>query len=313
MFFSGEWEISAFDGSLKSRGMTIQYTVIPCGNGELSLVDHDGYTEDISDYIDQLDMGPRGMRPQNNTVLVRVCKKRLAHNNTQSFNASDPNVTGNRTVITKADRQLICQLRRVALKSQGRQDTEEVIPKDVLEALDRDGELLSSQNVTDSGGESGVRLRRQVEGNGMVVDMGSGASEDDVTVMWEHDVENRTDSVAEAKADGSNQTASVNSASGEEFDDSSEIVLNSNPLLSVKPTTAAPTVSDDQNYVRLESEKLQSHEVELESNNTGDSNYTTRIGLALEYDDYSQEVPIPQCVHVHYIIIIICIMCIIHV
>lgn len=299
MFFSGEWEISAFDASLKSRGMTIQYTVVPCGNGELSLVDHDGYTEDISDYIDQLDMGPRGMRPQNNTVLVRVCKKRLAHNNTRSFNASDPNVAGNRTDVTKVDRQPRCQLRRVPLKSQGRQDTVEIIPQDVLEGLDVGRELPSSQNVTDGGGESGVRLRRQLEGNGMDVDMGSGASEDGVTVTWEQDVENRTDSVAEAKADGSNQTASVNSASGEEFDDSNEIVLSSNPLLSLKPTTVAPTVSDDQNYVRLESEKRQSHKVELESNNTADSNYTTRIGLAVEYDDYSQEVPIPQCVHVH--------------
>lgn len=292
MFFSGEWEISAFDGSLKSRGMTIQYSVIPCGNGELSLVDHDGYIEDISDYIDQLDIGPRGMRPQNNTVLVRVCKKRLAHNDTQSFNASDPNVAGNRTDVPKADRQSRCQLRRVSLKSQGRQDTEEAIPKDVLERLDVDEERPSSQNVTEGGGESGVRLRRQVEGKGMDVNMGSGASEDGVTAMWEQDVENRTDTVAEAKADGSNQTASINSASGEEFDDSNEIVLNRNPLLSVKPTTVAPTVSDHQNYVR-------SREVELESNNTADSNYTTRIGLALEYDDYSHEVPIPQRAHVH--------------
>lgn len=245
--------------------MTIQYSVVSCGNGELSLLDHE-YTADISDYIDQLDMGPRGMRPQNNTVLVRVCKKRLAHNNTQSFNASDPNVAGNRTDVTKADRRSRCHLRRVPIKSQGRQDTAEIIPKDVLEGLDVDGELPSSQNVTDGGGESGVRLRRQVEGNGMDVDMGSGASEDGVAVMWEQDVENRTDSVAEPKADGSNQTASVNSASGEEFDDSNEIVLNRNPLLSMKPTTVAPTVMDDQ---------------------------------ALEYDDYSQEVPIPQCVHVH--------------
>lgn len=279
--------------------MTIQYTVVPCGNGELSLVDHDGYTEDISDYIDQLDMGPRGMRPQNNTVLVRVCKKRLAHNNTQSFNTSDPNVADKRTDVTEADRQPRCQLRRVPLKSRGRQDTAEIIPQDVLEGLDVHGELPSSQNVTDGGGGSGIRLRRQVEGNGMDVDMGSGASEDGVYVTWEQDVENRTDSVAEAKPDGSNQTASVNSASGEEFDDSNEIVLTRNPLLSVEPTTVAPTVSDDQNYVRLESEKRQSHEVELESNNTADSNHTTRIGLALEYDDYSQEVPIPQWVHVH--------------
>lgn len=295
MFFSGEWEISAFDGSLKSRGMTIQYTVIPCGNGELSLVDNDGYIEDISDYIDQLDMGPRGMRPQNNTVLVRVCKERLAHNNTQSFNASDPNAARNRTGVTKAGRQSRCQLRRVQLKPQGRQDTEEMIPKDVLEGLDVDGELPSSQNVTDGGGESGVRLRRQVDSNGMDVNMGSGASEGGVTVMWEQDVENGTDSVAEAKADGSNQTASENSASGEEFDDSNEIVLNMNPPLSVKPTR----VLDEQNYVRLKPEKLRSHEAGLESNNTADSNHTTRIGLALEYDDYSHEVPIPQCVHVH--------------
>uniref|UniRef100_H3DHA1 Coagulation factor VIII, procoagulant component n=1 Tax=Tetraodon nigroviridis TaxID=99883 RepID=H3DHA1_TETNG len=59
----GEWEISAFDSSLKSRGMSIQYTVLTCEKD--LLVDREIDEDDISDYLDALDLSPRGMRPRS--------------------------------------------------------------------------------------------------------------------------------------------------------------------------------------------------------------------------------------------------------
>uniref|UniRef100_A0AAV2MJK0 F5/8 type C domain-containing protein n=1 Tax=Knipowitschia caucasica TaxID=637954 RepID=A0AAV2MJK0_KNICA len=57
---NGEWEISAFDSSRKSKGMSIFYSVRPCDKGRLPLVDnYDDYSEEdnatdmfYSDYLD---------------------------------------------------------------------------------------------------------------------------------------------------------------------------------------------------------------------------------------------------------------------
>uniref|UniRef100_A0A3Q4GME5 Coagulation factor VIII-like n=1 Tax=Neolamprologus brichardi TaxID=32507 RepID=A0A3Q4GME5_NEOBR len=119
-----EWEISAFDSSLKNRGMSIRYTVRPCGNGDRE--------DELSDYIDKIDFQPRGLRPENHTVLVRVCKKARAQNNTQSLNTTaQTEGTGPR-----------CRLRKVSMASLkgGKAPSESEIPLDVLKELDRDGE-----------------------------------------------------------------------------------------------------------------------------------------------------------------------------
>uniref|UniRef100_A0A4W6C3F6 Coagulation factor VIII, procoagulant component n=1 Tax=Lates calcarifer TaxID=8187 RepID=A0A4W6C3F6_LATCA len=129
-------KISAFDGSLKSRGMSILYTVIPCDNGDLPLVDRDEENEDISDFIDKINLQPRGIRPQNDTILVKVCKKPLANNNTQSGNSSGQNVT--------AEGQSICQLKRVKVTSPRGEEPNEVsdegVPQDILEEIAREGD-----------------------------------------------------------------------------------------------------------------------------------------------------------------------------
>lgn len=259
--------------------MTIQYTVRSCDHGDNGLVDHERDIDDISDYIDLLELGPRGMRPQNNTVLVRVCEKPLAPNDTQSLNASDANGAGNRTRVTEADRRSRCQLKRVTLKPQEKQNTEGVIPQDVLEGLDIDKELASYNATT--------RQRRQVEG-----DIGSEASGDGVTVteIWKQIMENNTDSITTVTADGSNQTSSVSNASAEEFDHNNENVLNRDPHLDRNPSTAPPTNSNNQSYIRLAPERLRLFEQEIEKNGRADSNYTAGIRMSVEYDDYNQEV-----------------------
>ncbi|CAL8357120.1 unnamed protein product [Merluccius merluccius] len=59
---TGEWEISAFDSNLKSRGMSLRYTVKPCDTNP-QMEDQD---DRLDDYIDNLDnvlaAGPRAAR-----------------------------------------------------------------------------------------------------------------------------------------------------------------------------------------------------------------------------------------------------------
>uniref|UniRef100_A0A671W8Q5 Coagulation factor VIII-like n=1 Tax=Sparus aurata TaxID=8175 RepID=A0A671W8Q5_SPAAU len=276
----GEWEISAFDGSLKSRGMSIIYTVLPCDNGDLPLVDRDEMDEDLSQYIDKL--VPRGRRPQNRTASVRECKRPLVGNNTG--NISGQNVTDDNTERTPAEEQSRC-------KDIG-DGLEGGIPEDVLEELLKDGDWMDSQNGTEAGGQGGVRQRRQAEGNGTDVEISSGASEDGGTVIeiGEQDVEKRTDTVTseeisglssvnnegigreirdqdvekktntfgEVKSEEGSEMSGVNNETKGELEVSNEILLNSNPATN-KASTSGQTTSEemDQNHIQSKPERLE--------------------------------------------------------
>lgn len=271
----GEWEISAYDGSLKSRGMSVRYTVRQSEDGDR--VDRDGVEDDISDYVDQFDLQPRSRRPENCTTLVRLCKKLLANNNTQSVNTSSQNVTNGETVTSL--------------------DGDGGIPQDVLEELGRDGEWTVSQNETEPGGEGGRgRQRRQAEGNWTDVDISSGASEDGLTGLeiGGENVENRTDAGAEVKAEERSKMSSVNNETKGELEESNEILPNSNPQLTELVSTVERSNSEEMdrnliplNHIQSEPERLRAV---LEYNYTADSNNTTGIDLSLEYDDYGLEV-----------------------
>lgn len=281
---SGEWEISAFDGSLKSRGMSIRYTVRPCDSGDLQQVDRDGFDDDISDYIDQIDPQPRGRRAQNHTVLVRVCKK-LTNNNTQSVNTSSQTAEG----------KLQCYLRKVAVTSQGGGNpnmlSEGEIPKDILEEIERDGKYTVTQKGTEPGEKMGDRQRRQAEENWTD---SSEVSEDTGSGSGEHDMENRTDTSAEIKPVERNEMPSEKNKTKEQLEQSNEILLNSRAHLNKKFSTVVPVISEEmdenvsQNHIQSEPERLTA-DMDLEYNYTA-SNNTTSIDFALEYDDYSQEV-----------------------
>lgn len=282
--------------------MSIQYTVRSCDHGDNGLVDIERDADDISDYIDQLDLGPRSIRPQNNTVLVRVCKRPLAPNDTQSLNTSDANGAGNGTNVTQTDRRPSCQLKRVTLKTQDRQNTDGVIPQDVLDELEIDKELVSPNATT--------RQRRQVEGNGTSAEMSTEASGDGVTLtaIWEHVMENRNDSTAAATTDGGNQTLSANKVSGEDSHDNNEIVLNRDAHLDINSSTAPPLNSRHLSHIQLAPERLRLFEMEIEKNRTAGSNYTAGIQMSVEYDDYSDEVII-SLNHVYMCVQIPCIKC----
>uniref|UniRef100_A0A3Q2Q8N4 Coagulation factor VIII-like n=1 Tax=Fundulus heteroclitus TaxID=8078 RepID=A0A3Q2Q8N4_FUNHE len=143
---TGEWEISAFDSKLKSRGMSIRYTVRACNDNLLVDSDKD---EDISPYFDNIDQ-PRGLRHQNGTVLVRVCS-----------NADGQNVT------SAKDAGALCQLRRVPAVSVKREQVpiDAGIPLDVLEKVARDGSWRAAENQTEAGEKRGGRRKREAGGN----------------------------------------------------------------------------------------------------------------------------------------------------
>ncbi|XP_038142468.1 coagulation factor VIII [Cyprinodon tularosa] len=150
----GEWEISAFDSNLRSRGMSIRYTVRPCNDVTYSLVDNDLTYEDISEYVDRIDQ-PRGLRPENGTVLVRECR------NSAVNNTSDQNVTLVR------DKEALCKLRRVPVASVKREQvsTDEGIPEDILAKVERDGSWKAPENQNQAKDNRGGRQKREAGGN----------------------------------------------------------------------------------------------------------------------------------------------------
>uniref|UniRef100_A0A8K9VH27 Coagulation factor VIII, procoagulant component n=1 Tax=Oncorhynchus mykiss TaxID=8022 RepID=A0A8K9VH27_ONCMY len=164
----GEWEISAFDSRLKSRGMSARYSVLSC-NIEL-LVDNEdveyGLEDVLPDYVDHF-FKPRSLhpQPQNRTVAVRVCRKQPVAIGESGDHGSDNNVT-----FKAGDQRSICEVRYVTVSSADEEAnllSQGGIPTDVLEQLEKDGEWKASENQEggDLGGEQGGngRQRRQAE------------------------------------------------------------------------------------------------------------------------------------------------------
>lgn len=273
--------------------MSIRYTVRPCDNGDLPLVDWDGDEDDISEYIDQLGLQPRGRRPQNHTVLVRVC-----NNDTQLASTSGQNITNDKTEGTGNAGQPACQLKKVTVTPQD-MVSQEGIPLDVLKKIKRDEESTVSRTGTEPGGNRGGRQRREAEGNWTDV-VSSGALEDGGTGI--EIVENRTDSGAEVKAEESSEMLSVNNGTKGGLEERNEISLNSNPLQNKKPSTVELNSEEmAQNYIQSEPERLKVELLDLENIVTADNNNTTKIDLSLEYDDYTEEVLFSVCVCLIYI------------
>ncbi|XP_031653861.1 coagulation factor VIII [Oncorhynchus kisutch] len=184
----GEWEISAFDSSLKSLGMSARYSVLSC-NIDL-LVDNEdleyGLEDVLPDYVDQF-FKPRSLRPrlQNRTVAVRVCKKQPGLNqntttpktrnytdNEVSIGESGDHGSDNNVTFKAEDQRSICEVRYVTVLSadeEGNLLSQGGIPTDVLKQLEKDGEWKASE--TQEGGglggeQGGKRQRRQARVEG---------------------------------------------------------------------------------------------------------------------------------------------------
>lgn len=130
----GEWEVSAFDPSLKNRGMSVFYTVVNCER-VLPLVDSEDYDDDFIEFIEQNFPIPRGTMEKNRSIAIRVCRNRTvtesATGRVNMSRASD-NERQNRT--------LVCEIRYVPVKRE--KDLEALsqggIPQDILDQLEEE-------------------------------------------------------------------------------------------------------------------------------------------------------------------------------
>lgn len=243
--------------------MSIQYTVLTCEKD--LLVDREIDEDDISDYLDALDLSPRGMRPRSGRVLLRVCKKIPVSNSTQLVNASAVNATDDRR----------CYLKEVTFTRLGQEDVNttsgEKIPEDILEELEIDGEVTKAPG--ESGGEGAVRQRRQAE--------------DTRTRSGEEDREEGMEIQKQTLGNETNTTFTTEkNGTKEELEEGNEISLSGTPARSKVTSTVEPATSEQmvQNHIPYEGERLkplrqQSH------NFTGNE-------LSIDYDDYNQEVPV---------------------
>lgn len=254
--------------------MSIRYSVRPCDNRDLLLIDHDGDEDYNFYYHDEIPMQPRGRRSQNNTMIIKVCNKNLS-NSTQSA------ITG-QNITTEGE--LRCKLKRVRVAS-----PEEEIPQDILNEL---------------GGERGSRQRRQTKGNWTDGDIFSGATEYRESGMEIEGeiIENRTDTGAKINAEEMREMPKEKNDTVKELEQSNEILLDTNPLLNKKVPTVGLHNSQEvdrklmlQNHIQTETEQQMVDLLDLDYNySDDDDNNATQIDLSL-YDDYSEEVLLSVC------------------
>lgn len=248
--------------------MSIQYTVLTCEREDL-LVDRELDEDDFEDYVDNLVLGPRGMRPQNHTVMLRVCNKVPINNSTRSVNASAANATDGRR----------CYLKKVTLTPTGGEDANvtsgERIPEVILEELQLDGEVTASPNGILRVGQRARRWRHQAEDNGTDFDIHSGdEGVEERSEIQEPPPENRTDTTA--------NSTKINRT--KELEEDNEILLTGNSANGKRSFTVEPVTSEEmvQNYIVSEDEKLKRQQ--QQSGNIAVNE------LSVEYDDYNQEV-----------------------
>ncbi|XP_056130919.1 coagulation factor VIII isoform X3 [Lampris incognitus] len=274
----GEWEISAFDGSLRSRGMTIHYSVRPCDNGDLFLVDSEVDDGGLADYLDQIvPIAPRGRRPQNRTASVRLCKKPPTKQNaTETANITGSFANDVTAGSGTAERELECEVEEVAGTSSSHGDKVSTfssgqIPLDILDELDRnDGERTSSvvQDGVEPGGQGGGRRKRQV---------------DDDSVDRDEEV-GETDS----------GEAGIDAVARENNGPLAELAESDKSLMEIK-LEPSETQKLDQNPSPQNHKDFDVQPQIIESpyldyfNFTDDNETTPGIALSFDYDDYSQE------------------------
>ncbi|KAK2890793.1 hypothetical protein Q8A67_013436 [Cirrhinus molitorella] len=114
----GEWEVSAFDPSLKQRGMSVRYTVVNCER-VLPVVDNEDY--DDEEIMEQNFPIPRGTMENNRIIAVRVCRNRTESSDNERQN-----------------RNRVCEIRYIPVKREKDLDalSQGGIPQDILDQLD---------------------------------------------------------------------------------------------------------------------------------------------------------------------------------
>lgn len=252
--------------------MSVRYTVLSCNSGEHSLVDDD-VDEDIFDYYDQIPLQPRGVRPQNGTVLVRVCEKVIANK------TASRNVTVDRTKGLNS----ACELRRVPVEMLKRvkAPVDAGIPDDVLDNIEKDGEWTASGNGTLLGLSQQKNDENQTE-----EDANSGISPEDFLFKnVTESIEDMTDPAAGLKLEGRRGREEERSKDG------NDISLIGKESQSNADSPEADNQDQEfvpQNHIFAEPLRLTDDLMDLDYNFT-DVNLT-QLNLSLEHDDYSDQV-----------------------
>ncbi|XP_016397886.1 coagulation factor VIII-like [Sinocyclocheilus rhinocerous] len=126
----GEWEVSAFDPSLKQRGMSVRYTVVNCER-VLPVVDNQDYDDELNEFIEQNFPIPRGTMEKDRTIAVHVCRNRTVTDSAIGReNMSSDTERQNRT--------RVCEIRYIPIKRENDLDvlSQGGIPQDILDQLD---------------------------------------------------------------------------------------------------------------------------------------------------------------------------------
>lgn len=137
----GEWEISAFDPTLKAQGMSVRYSVFNCER-ERPLVDNDDY-DDLEEHINEQFPIPRSFRKRNRTVTIQICQKVSSNTSqTEQQNANTiPLETKEETNTLECKRKLVPvdDAEDLDILSQGG------IPQDILDQLNMEMGLSNRQ------------------------------------------------------------------------------------------------------------------------------------------------------------------------
>uniref|UniRef100_A0A671LEM3 Coagulation factor VIII-like n=1 Tax=Sinocyclocheilus anshuiensis TaxID=1608454 RepID=A0A671LEM3_9TELE len=126
----GEWEVSAFDPSLKQQGMSVRYTVVNCER-VLPMMDSEDYDDEFIEFIEQNFPIPRGTMEKNRTIAIRVCRNRTVTDSAIGrVNTSSDNERQSRT--------RVCEIRYIPVKREKHLDalSQGGIPQDILDQLD---------------------------------------------------------------------------------------------------------------------------------------------------------------------------------
>ncbi|XP_051513639.1 coagulation factor VIII-like [Myxocyprinus asiaticus] len=152
----GEWEVSAFDPSLKERGMSVRYTVVNCER-VLPIVDNDDYDYEFMGFIEKNFPIPRGAMEKNRAIAIRVCRNKiLADSAIGQVTISRPSDN------ERQNRTTVCEIRYILMKRENDLDVSSLggIPQDILDQLDREMGGKSLQRQKRSHLTSGAYRRR---------------------------------------------------------------------------------------------------------------------------------------------------------
>lgn len=137
----GEWEIGAFNPTLKAQGMSVRYSVFNCER-ELPLVDTDDY-DDLEEHINKHFPIPRGFRKRNRTVAIQICQK--VSSNTSQTEQQNANMMPlekkeeTNTLVCKRKLFPVDEAKDLDVLSQGG------IPQDILDQLNMETSLSNRQ------------------------------------------------------------------------------------------------------------------------------------------------------------------------